>query len=143
MVLGGLQEGHLWAENLCLQDQYQLCQLRQKGFSEKELANFAKTNSDIVGNGAWKESWYNEKIDNVSQRPYDDFNIRVLHCEMRSTDTFYDVKHTNKYGNFKFYEDEYGKERDTKTKKTRKTHVNNIYTVKWIIGTEYSGSGNS
>ena len=118
------------------EEYYTIVQLRQKGFSEKQLASFANDNSNSLGNSTYQSSWYNENSVAGSRCPYNDFNIRVLRCEMRSTDTFYDTKHTNKYGKVKYYPDEYGKKRDTESKKTRVTHVNNVYQVKWIVGSE-------
>jgi hypothetical protein len=110
---------------------YTIAELRQKGFAEDKLAAMVQKNIDINGGiiNTSSRGDYNNDNDNV--------NIQVLEMEIRSTDTFYDVKHTNKFGKIRMYEEkEYGKIRNTDTKKTKVTRVNNVYQCKWIIGTE-------
>jgi hypothetical protein len=68
---------------------------------------------------------------------YDDYTCMVFEGEYLSVDTKYRTKHTNKYGDVKFYEDDFAKIRNTKTKQSTKRSVRNWYKMNWVVGSDH------
>ncbi len=68
---------------------------------------------------------------------YDDYTIMVFEGEYKSVDTKYRIKHTNKYGDVKYYDDAFGKVRNTQSKQTVKRSVVNWYKIHWVVGSDH------
>lgn len=67
---------------------------------------------------------------------YDDYTCMVFEGEFLTVDTKYRTKHTNKHGDDKYYDDDYGKIRNTNTKKTVKRSVRQWYKFNWVVGSD-------
>ena len=80
------------------------------------------------------------RLSSDNPTPYDNHKIKVLVFETISTDTFYDTLVKSSYGQERVYAQkgkEWGKEKDSEKRKTRKTQINNVYYGHLIIGTEH------
>jgi hypothetical protein len=68
---------------------------------------------------------------------YDDYTIMVMEGEVKTVDTKYRTKHTSGRGDVKYYDDEFGKVRNTQSKETSKRSVMTWYKFNWVVGSDH------
>ncbi len=108
-------------------------------FTEEELADIAQSNASKNGNGAWNRDWEKRYYpdNSSSQRPYGDFQVRILDAEYYSYDTLQYEKIPAKKGNgYYFQKVKDGKPKSSKNKIFSK-RIKTVYHSKWVIGTDY------
>jgi len=68
---------------------------------------------------------------------YDNYLVDVLDFEVKSVDIRYKQKRRNERGEEFYYEDEWGKIRDTDNRTTKIVETKTVHRGKWIIGTDH------
>lgn len=106
------------------------------GWSDKILDSIAKTYTETTQTSAAQETRRDVQSDD-GKWAYDDIRITVFHCEYLTVNSHYYVDHTTRRGDKRFYADDFGKMRDTETKKTVVNPVHMWYKCSWIVGTDH------
>lgn len=106
---------------------------------EADLLKAAMQNAGFWGNASRATidnyQFNNYKI-NENVRVYDAFRIPLFITEHMSTDVEKKLLQKTKNGE-KYYDQEWDKNYDTPTKKTKTTTVNNVYQTTWVMGTNW------
>lgn len=120
-------------------EDYTISEIRHlcPNMTEESLKDLARQYGGYGSNPASNRwDYYDVQYDNY-RWGYDDYKITVFEGEYLSVDTKYRTKSTNQYGTSRYYDDDYGKVRNTSTKETVKRSVRNWYRFKWILHTDY------
>ena len=109
---------------------------KQNQMTEVELRELAYQYNGINMNPSIS-NWETDdlKKEDGSYR-YDDFWIDVIDAEIKSVDIRYKQYRKNARGETYYQDDNWGKVRDTDTRKTKIVRTKTIHRVKWIIGTD-------
>jgi hypothetical protein len=106
----------------------------KSGLSEDELIQIVKPWLGYFGNlnsemlGRYQMAGYK---DENGIYVYNNFRVPIFICEWLSTDTKYKTLKNGRY-----YDQEYGKIKNTDKKKTEVFQANNVYSCEWIVGSK-------
>jgi hypothetical protein len=111
--------------------------LQETNLNEEEIKEICMQYSGYQGNANFNLGGIQDIQYDNGKWGVDDTRVLVLECEFLSVDSKYIVKHTTKNNSIRYYDDEYGKVRDTQSKKTLVNPVQRWYKCKWLVGTEH------
>ena len=104
--------------------------------SEKDLVDIARNVAGRFENPSWDSLNKQYYENDISNRSYDKFNVKMLDFEMFSTDKVKLNKVKAKNGGYKSLVDEEPRNKNAE-KETKVKKIKNIYCGKYIVGTDY------
>lgn len=119
---------------------YTISELRERGFSEKELQSIASFYSDYEGNPPHSD-WQMYAVQNdAGGYLYDFYKVCVLDVEWVDMDSQKDIVRINRFGKQRVIKNvDLDKEiKENEKQQVRVIDKRMVYGIKWIVGTEYA-----
>ncbi len=110
-----------------------------EGLEEPFYSQLAQNCLNKYGNNRGGLEWsrYNAFNQQTGTWGYDSFRVLVLDCEYKTNDKEYYQKRTNSFGRELYFEEQFGKVKNTEKRKTIVSQVEMWYKCTFIVGTEY------